>query len=308
MKKITVTIGIPAYNEEQNIRHMLLAIFRQKRENFVLKTILVNSDASSDKTNEIVESLSEKHSEIKLLKNTSRKGKYFRVNELFEKNTSDVIIILDADIAFAVTDVLEKMIEVILLDKKAMMVAGHVEMIRPAGFVAKVLHTCFVLGDYMRLSVPGYDIAPNFHGAATAYRGSFAKSIAIPQNLTDPHLYIYLKAKEKVGFRYCIDAVIFQNSLTTVTDVKQLMRRSIGKKDIRLENMFGTKMIQDVHFIPKHAKIKGLVNCFIKYPFYTPLAIPMMYYFAKFAKVERVDGTPIWKINKSTKKAITNGY
>lgn len=308
MKKVTVTIGIPAYNEELNIENILRAIHRQKKENFILKSVLVNSDASSDKTNEIVAKLAKKYAVIKLINNTVRKGKYFRVNELFAKNRSDILVILDADIALSSIDFLDTLIASISSDKKALMVAAHAKLVRPEGFVSKLLHTSFILGDYMRLSVPGYDIAPNFHGAATAYRGSFVKTVSIPEDLSDPHLYIYLAAKKQIGFRFCPQAVILQNPPQTVADVKQLMQRSIGKNDKKLEKIFGAKMIQEVHVIPTRAKVLGLIKCFIAYPFYTPFAVGLIYYFGKIAKAEKTDSSPIWKINTSTKKIIKNEY
>jgi glycosyltransferase involved in cell wall biosynthesis len=216
MKKTTLTIGIPAFNEELNIETFLRSLFDQTLKNIDLKEVLVYSDASSDKTDTIIQKLSKTFPLITLIQGKSRKGKYFRVNELFKKNTSDVLIILDADIALARKDFLEIMITTLVADKKAVMLAGHVELIRPSGFVPKIIHTSFVLGDFMRLSVPGYDIAENFHGAATAYKKDFLKNITIPTNLSDPHLYIYLSAKKINGFRYSTDAIILQNPPTTI--------------------------------------------------------------------------------------------
>src|SRR5882757_1314182 len=99
MKKITLTIGIPAFNEEKNIENFLLSLFKQKLQKVKLDKILVYSDCSSDKTNEIVKKLSKKYPIIMLIEGKSRKGKYFRVNQMFALNKSDVLILLDADIA-----------------------------------------------------------------------------------------------------------------------------------------------------------------------------------------------------------------
>jgi glycosyltransferase involved in cell wall biosynthesis len=305
MKKTTLTIGVPAFNEELNIETFLRSLFDQTLENIDLKEVLVYSDASSDKTDTIIQKLSKTFPMIRLIRGKSRKGKYFRVNELFKINTSDVLIILDADIALARKNFFETMVTTLISDKKAVMLAGHVELIRPSGFVAKIIHTSFVLGDFMRLSVPGYDIAENFHGAATAYKKDFLKNIHIPTNLSDPHLYIYLSAKKINGFRYSEEAIILQNPPTTMKDVNQLMQRSIGKKDSELEKIFGKEMIEQVHIIPRSAKIKGVFKCFLWQPFYTPLALFIAFYLGRIARPEKVDASPIWEINTSTKKQIT---
>ena len=52
--KLTLSIFIPAYNEEANIEHLLRSILSQKQDNFKLSDINVVSDGSSDKTEEIV--------------------------------------------------------------------------------------------------------------------------------------------------------------------------------------------------------------------------------------------------------------
>lgn len=304
MKKITITIGIPAFNEGQNIGNVLQSIMEQQANTISLQKIIINSDASSDKTNTIVNKLKKKYPLITLIENKQRKGKYFRVNELFHKAKSDVLVILDADIALKGKDFLETLVNPLVADKNAVMMAAHVELIRPDGFFAKIIHTTFVLGDFMRLSVPGYDIAANFHGAATAYKTAFVNKITIPTNLSDPHVYIYLAARKLKGFRYCPDAVILQLPPTTIKDVKQVMQRTIGKEDAKLVKIFGKKMIQESNIISLKAKLIGLLKCFLWKPFYTPFAVVMNYYFAKFARPEKIDKSPIWEINSSTKKPI----
>ncbi|HSW88591.1 MAG TPA: glycosyltransferase [Candidatus Saccharimonadales bacterium] len=305
MKKITVTVGIPAFNEELNIEAFLLSVIDQNAQKIAFKEIYIYSDASSDKTDEIVERLAKKYSIIKLIKGKTRKGKYFRVNQLFALCKTDVLIILDADIALKKKDFLETLAQALISDEKAAMMAAHVELIRPQGFIAKVLHASFILGDFMRWSLPGYDIAENFHGAATAYKKSFLKTIAIPTNLSDPHLYIYLWAKKSNGFRYCPQAVISQYAPSTIADVKQLMERSIGKRDPELEKIFGEAMIRQVHFIPKSAKIKGVIKCFLWNPIYAPLAIIISFYLGRMVHPDKVNNSPIWEINKSTKKRMS---
>ncbi len=305
MKKTTLTIGIPAYNEEQNIEGFLRSLFEQKLHAVTLEEVLVYSDSSTDKTNTIVHKLKKTYPKIKLIQGKSNKGKYRRVNELFHKNKSEALVILDADIALEKDDFLETLINTFISDKKALMVAANVKLVQPEGLIARIIHANFVFGDLMRLSVPGYDIAPNFHGAATVYRGSFSKTISIPTTVSDPHLYIYLTAKKQNGFRYCPQASVLQYAPTTIADVKQLMQRSIGKNDPVLETIFGKEMIEQVHVVPRKAKFIAVWKSFLIQPLYTPLAIMISFYLGHMVKPAKVDKSPIWKINKSTKKPFT---
>src|SRR6266567_1694371 len=119
MKKTTLTIGIPAYNEEQNIEGFLRSLFEQKLHAVTLEEVLVYSDSSTDKTNTIVHKLKKTYPKIKLIQGKSKKGKYRRVNELFHKNKSEALVILDADIALEKDDFLETLINTFISDKKA---------------------------------------------------------------------------------------------------------------------------------------------------------------------------------------------
>lgn len=303
--KITVTIGIPAFNEEQNIELFLHSLVKQKLNSIILQKIFVNSDASTDKTNEIVKKVAKEYNNISLIENKTRKGKYFRVNELFQKNKSEVIIIVDADIAIVGNDFIETLTKALVSDPQAKMMVAHNILIRPKGFIAKVLHTHFVLNDFIRLSASDFQNAENFYGSATAYREDFARSLHIPTNLLDPHLYIYLSAKKLDGFRYCRKAEVLQYAPATIKDLKQLLNRTIGKRDKMLEKLFGENKITQSHYVSTRQKIIGTLKCFLWRPFYTPFAILLSIYLGRFARIKKVNTSPIWEINTSTKKAIS---
>lgn len=302
-KKVTLTIAIPAYNEEANIELLLLSLLKQKHANFLLKKIVVYTDASADNTPAIVKRLMKKSSIIQLKEGKGRKGKYFRVNQMFHACTTDIIVVLDADIAPGGDHFLEKLVDAMIADPKAQLVAAHQILIRPTGFIPKVIHTSFVMWDFVRLSIPQYDSALNYFGSATAYRGSFARSVYIPKDLLDPHLYIYLAAKKLNGFRYCLSAEILQVPITTIRDLQKFLRRSIGKRDKKLEQLFDIK-IADIYFIPRKNKIIGIMKAFLWQPFYTPLALILSFIMAKKAKSIVADKTPVWDIVTSTKKPI----
>jgi len=91
-KKLTVTIGIPAFNEEANIGFLLKDVLMQKTNSFKLTNILVSSDGSTDKTKFIVEAFKDKR--IKLLANIERKGQSYRQNQIM--NISKIFEMLSA--------------------------------------------------------------------------------------------------------------------------------------------------------------------------------------------------------------------
>src|SRR3989344_276122 len=95
MKKLTITIGIPAYNEEQNIQNLLKSVIAQKQNRLVVKEIIVVSDNSTDRTNELVKKIKDRR--VKLIKNKKRLGQSYSQNLIFSKANTDVVVLFEAD-------------------------------------------------------------------------------------------------------------------------------------------------------------------------------------------------------------------
>src|SRR5882672_6698081 len=94
-KKLTVTIGIPVYNEEKNIGLLIKEIFKQKQNNFALDKVVIISDACTDKTETIVKSFT--YSKLKLIKNKKRVGQSFAQNQIMKSTFSDILVLLESD-------------------------------------------------------------------------------------------------------------------------------------------------------------------------------------------------------------------
>jgi glycosyltransferase involved in cell wall biosynthesis len=96
----TVTIVIPAYNEEETIRHCLLAAIEQT---VAAEEIVVVDNRSTDRTAEIVEAMSVAFPEanIRLVRQDAEQGITPTRNAGFDAATGDVIGRIDADSALA---------------------------------------------------------------------------------------------------------------------------------------------------------------------------------------------------------------
>lgn len=301
-KKISLSVCIPAYNEAANIKTLLESILKQKQDNFLLETITVYTDCGTDNTPEIVEQFAKQHPIVKLIKGKERKGKYLRVNQIFRECATDAVVILDADIALVGEHFLDKLSAVLIEDPKALLVAALQKQIRPKGFLPRIIYAHFVLWDYVRASLPDKQNGQNYFGSATAYRGAFARSIKIPEDLSDPHLFIYLSAAKEKGFRYCESAEILQWPITTMADLRKFFHRSIGKKDAQLERMFGTTAAE-VYKTPLRYKLIGFLRALAADPFYTFLSLGLHVFALRETHVQKTDQTAIWDVVMSTKKS-----
>jgi len=101
-----VTILITAYNEEKDIRHKLENTLKIDYPSEKLE-ILVASDGSTDKTDEIVSEFSNRG--VKLFRQEGRAGKTFTQNKAVERATGEIILFSDATTDYR-ADVLQKML------------------------------------------------------------------------------------------------------------------------------------------------------------------------------------------------------
>lgn len=93
---LSATIGITALNEEANIAQLLVALLDQKLHTVKLEKIIVISDGSTDKTVTIAKSVGD--SRIKVIDSKKRLGQAQRQNQIFNLATTDITILLNADV------------------------------------------------------------------------------------------------------------------------------------------------------------------------------------------------------------------
>lgn len=102
MAQHSLSIIIPAYNEEQTIRKLLDKVCAVTLIEGILKEIFVIDDGSSDSTNAIVNEyiLSHNAENIQLISQERNQGKGTALRKGIEVATGDFIIIQDADLEY----------------------------------------------------------------------------------------------------------------------------------------------------------------------------------------------------------------
>jgi glycosyltransferase involved in cell wall biosynthesis len=99
----TLSIIIPAYNEEKTIEKILKKVLEVKLP--LEKEIIVVNDGSTDRTKEIVEKFIENHpNESIVLINKKNEGKGSALKIGIKYSTGDIIIIQDADLEYDPND------------------------------------------------------------------------------------------------------------------------------------------------------------------------------------------------------------
>lgn len=102
----SVAILIAAYNEENVIGEKIISVFNTSYPLSKIK-VFVGSDASTDKTDEIVERLKLKYPTLEFIKFAGRVGKIGIVNHLQSLSDDSILIMTDANVIFKQATIFE---------------------------------------------------------------------------------------------------------------------------------------------------------------------------------------------------------
>lgn len=302
-KKPIIDICLPVYNEEKNIFNIIDQIFKQECNIFSLREVAVYCDGCTDKTVEILSESKYRYPKLKIFNFRKRKGKLYRLNQIYRNFESDILVILDADIGLDGKKFLSRLIKPIINSTDVLMVASNEIPIRPKNFIGKVIYQSFVNWDNVCSYIPKLDSVHSFGGAATAYERSFAKKLSIPNEVREERMYLYLSAKIKNGYFFNKNAKIFYLPVSSFKDLKGLMKRSFGDKDVVLDKIFGIDTNKNMD-IPLKYKIKGVKKAILSNPFYAVLGLILNLIIAKVKIRNSDDKSQLWEFSESTKRVI----
>lgn len=126
----TVSILIPAHNEELVIEDTLQAMVQLHYPKDKLEVILIN-DCSTDKTGQIADAYAKRYPFIQVVHTQppfGGKGKSAALNHGFRRSTGDIIVVYDADNT-PEPDAVSNLVLALLKDKKAGVVVGKFRVI-----------------------------------------------------------------------------------------------------------------------------------------------------------------------------------
>lgn len=248
MKTTTVTVGIPAYNEEKNIGILLRALKRQTQKNIHIIEILVYSDGSTDRTADQANSVHD--SRIRVLDDKVRRGKPTRINDLFDRAGGDVIVLFDADVTTTDSMTIERLVSPFRTTKNVHMTGGNQKGLPPKSLTETALNNLNEAYNIIRQTLHNGHNAYGARGSIYAVSRVFAKTIVMHTSHGFDDNYIYLLCKKR-GYRFIHvpTACVWYRCPQTARDQINQGTRYISNRLI-LQRYFSQEMLEHEFHVP----------------------------------------------------------
>lgn len=287
----TVSVGIPSYNEESNIKTILERVILSNLNSIDLVEIIV-SDDSTDDTPKIVKQFMQDHSKkIILLHDDKRRGAGRAWNNIVKHARGEIIILYDADVIPDVnctTELVRK------INKNVGICASNPKPIVDVGIPAN--GTIFVsewLESVRKRQLSEYTVM----GRGLSIRSDIAKKISIPESVIAIDLYIQNKVLE-MGYDVIFNPnaiVLFKPTKTYVDFVSQVVRAVNGHNQLKnlgccMKNKLTLKTgIREFFRVARRRPIGAVCAgiCYLMIPFY-------------MKKIKNTDSA-VWYTAQSTK-------
>ena len=306
IKKLpTVSVGIPAYNEEHTIKDLIISILKQKQISFKLEKIFVVCDGCSDNTADIARKVAKKHKNIVVVDDKKRLGKAQRLNMIYSMNKSDYLATFDADILLKRAIEIEIMMKRMLESKKTQVVCARIIPVEQESFMGKISVISYKSFEDAVLRLNGGNNYFAMVGCASLLRKSLSKSFSYPEETISDQNYLYTMAirKNKDGVRLAKDTQILFRTVTTFEDWRILGVRSVVMDKANVASLLGDDVLNEYR-MPRWIFFTSLLKWLIKSPMYTTGSILMNMYIRIFPLRSAYPQHGIWSVAMSSKFQI----
>ena len=269
---LKVTIGIPTFNEEQNILSFLRSLEANTSNNYIISEVII-SDDSSDNTPKIIDEFTKSSSmNVRFIHHHERRGTAAAWNEIFEESTGDIIILYDADIILGQNCTHELASKI---QGKVGMCASNQKPIQVRGLLGRA---SFFISKWLE-SIRNRGLSQyTVMGRALSIYSDLAKKISIPKDIIAIDLYLQCKVIEH-GFDifYNENALIYFYPANNMSDfISQVLRATNGHRQIHdYLSRFKIRLSPNVALIETIRNISddpsgalSLVTCYTLIPFY----------------------------------------
>ncbi|PJE58457.1 MAG: hypothetical protein COU81_00665 [Candidatus Portnoybacteria bacterium CG10_big_fil_rev_8_21_14_0_10_36_7] len=294
--KGSLTVGIPAHNEEKNIHNLLTDIKKQLQTNYELKQVILVLDGSTDNT--LSEAKRNDLSKLKIHQFKTRQGKSEALEFIQSHSKTDLLMLFDADVEIRDKNFINKLVEPILV-KKADLTSAKIVAKRTDSIFNEIL---YLSNEYKQTIYQAWNEGNNLytcHGRSICLSKKLYSKINYKGVVADDAL-AYVTALH-LGLKYAFvkEAKVFYQLPQTFDDhAKQSVR--FLKREKQFSKYFDSKFVKKQYRIP----LKILVPATLQYLFYKPVNMSiyiLLFIYLKILSLISGANNSKWSIAKSSK-------
>jgi len=304
--KYLVTIGIPAYQSEDNIAQLLQSLVNQKETGFTINEILVYSDGNTDSTAKFAAGVKDRKKRIQVILGKNRYGMSYGLKYMLNVAKGNIFVLINDDVLIKSTNFIGEMVSPFAKHKNVGLVSGNPQPLPANNFIQKAGISTFKAYERTRYSFRQGQNKMTCDGKALALHRDFWKQIKFPTDnskLGNVDAYLYFSVLT-LGFTYyhARKAVIYYDFPYTSKEYVKWTARNNANKAL-LRKQFGA--IVDLEYkIPAIAHLRSLVIEMLK----NPLGAIYIYGIGLIAKNRArsisKNFTPTWEVVSTTKKRL----
>lgn len=266
MKKIRITIGIPAYNEAENIKILLQKLKRQKIRGGIISEIIVVSDGSTDETPQIARMDGDER--LKVYHRNLRLGTVKAQNEILKYASGDILVLLNADVVPLGNRFIENLIKPFKKNPLVGLVGADTISAKPRTWFENVIAESHELKREMYQQIYGTDTIYLCHGRARAFSKTLYRQLNWINNYPEDSFSYIFAIKKGFKFVFASQAKVLFRSPSTFADHLTQSRRFInGRK--QLEQYFSREFVRKQFAIPQKLFFRTLCKRLVSHPITT---------------------------------------
>lgn len=296
----TLSIAIPAHNEEKNLPIILEQLRNQTANNYELEKVLILCDGCTDNTAKIAQRLNNKWKKLDIVDDGNQLGKAARVQQAIRQLESEIILLLDADIVLQSRTFLDEITSV-FDDKKVGLAGAAVKVINAKNFIQKSLFAYEQFWQKVTAQIKNGNNVHNNMGCAFAIRKSCAKKIKYPSNIVaDDHYTYFWIIKNGWKFTYVPKS---EAGFMVPASLKEFLQQKARYSHSQSQIIDSFKDIQSSeYYIPLKVKLNAYIQTFKQYPIYLLSAL-ILNGLAAFTSmtIHRNFDKPFWESISTTK-------
>lgn len=301
MNKLSVTVGMTALNEENNIRNIVRSLLSQNHTNHVLKEIIIISDGSNDNTVKYAKSIKSK--KIKTVSFTERGGMTRRLNVLFRMFNTDVFIKIDADLLPVNKNLINEMVKPFIENSEVGLVGGKLIAKKVDSYLEKIINVSRLTWDGIKKEYMDGNSFYSLPGGIYAISKKFSKFAIFPESVWSDVGYLHYSClRNGFLFRSNKKGLVYLNLPSNLKDyIKQISR--YGSQIQPLVDLFGEN-VKEQYYIPRDILFKHKLTALFKYPIECIYLFLINMYVKVLSVFKQINASAMWQVAETSKKKI----